>query len=117
MLELQNPDMPVAADLLTDGEFFGGLLVAKDLPEGFESEQMPKVGFHDAAIKAFRKCDFYARRLFDDEFSWFSGEYEIVSARPLDVRGVLSRIATDIGAQVMDIDRRFNKRIVVPLNY
>ena len=117
LLELQNPDMPVAADLLTDGEFFGGLLVAKDLPEGFESEQMPKVGFHDAAIKAFRKCDFYARRLFDDEFSWFSGEYEIVSARPLDVRGVLSRIATDIGAQVMDIDRRFNKRIVVPLNY
>ena len=117
LLELKNPDMPVAADLLTDGEFFGGLLVAKELPEGFETEQMPKVRFHDTAINAFRKCDFYARRLFDDEFSWFSGEYEIVSARPLDVRGTLSRIATEIGGQVMDIDRRFNKRIVVPLNY
>jgi hypothetical protein len=78
---------------------------------------MPKIQFHDAAIKALRKCDFYARRLYDDEFSWFSGEYEIVSAYPLDVRCVLAKIATEIGAQVMDIDRRFHKRIVVPLNY
>jgi hypothetical protein len=111
------PDMPVAADLLTDGEFFGGLLVAKELPPGFESEQMPKVRFHDAAIKALRKCDFYARRLFDDEFAWYSGEYEIVSATPLDVRGVLAKVAAEVGGQVMDIDRRFHKRIVVPLNY
>jgi len=117
LLELKDPAMPVAADLLTDGEFFGGLLAARDLPAGFESEDMPKVRFHDAAINVFRKCDFYARRLYDDENSWFSGEYEIVSTRPLDVRGTLSRIATEIGAQVMDIDRRFNKRIVVPLNY
>ena len=117
LLELKNPDMPVAADLLTDGEFFGGLLVAKDLPPGFESEQMPKVQFHDAAIKVLRKCDFYARRLFDDEFSWFSGEYEIVSAYPLDVRGAIEKVARELGAQVMDIDRRFHKRIVVPLNY
>jgi hypothetical protein len=117
LVELMKPDMPVAADLLTDGEFFGGLLAAKDLPPGFESEQMPKVRFHDAAIQAFRRCDFYARRLFDDEFAWFSGEYEIVSASPLDVRGTLARIATEIGAQVMDIDRRFHKRLVVPLGY
>jgi hypothetical protein len=33
------------------------------------------------------------------------------------VRGTIAKIATEIGAQVMDIDRRFNKRIVVPLNY
>jgi hypothetical protein len=117
LLELMKPDMPVAADLLTDGEFFGGLLVAKELPPGFESEQMERIRFHDAAIKALRKCDFYARRLYDDEFSWFSGEYEIVSATPMDVRGTLSKIATEIGAQVMDIDRRFHKRLVVPLGY
>ena len=117
LVELLKPDMPVAADLLTDGEFFGGLLVAKDLPPGFDSEEMPKVRFHDAAIKALRKCDFYARRLFDDEFSWFSGEYEIVSATPLDVRGVIGKVAAEVGAQVMEIDRRFHKRIVVPLNY
>jgi hypothetical protein len=117
LVELKKPEMPVAADLHTDGEFFGGLLVAKEVPPGFGTEGMPKIQFHDAAIKALRKCDFYARRLYDDEFSWFSGEYEIVSAYPLDVRCVLAKIATEIGAQVMDIDRRFHKRIVVPLNY
>ncbi len=117
LVELMKPDMPVAADLLTDGEFFGGLLAAKELPPGFESEQMPKVQYHDAAIKVLRKVDFYARRLFDDEFAWFSGEYEIVSTSTLDVRGVLAKVAAEVGGQVMDIDRRFHKRIVVPLNY
>ena len=117
LVELMKPDMPVAADLLTDGEFFGGLLAAKEPPSGFESEQMPKVQFHEAAIKVLRTCDFYARRLFDDECSWFSGEIEIVSAAPLDVRGVLAKVATEVGGQVMEIDRRFHKRIVVPLNY
>lgn len=117
LVELMKPDMPVAADLLTDGEFFGGMLAAKNLPPGFEEEGMPRIEFHEAAIKALRKCDFYARRLYDDECSWFSGEVEIVSAYPMDVRSVLSKVATEIGAQVMDIDRRFHKRIVVPLNY
>jgi len=117
LFELMKPEMPVAADLRTDGEFFGGLLVAKDLPDGFESEGMPRTKFHDAAIQVLRKVDFYARRLYDDEFSWFSGEYEIISIAPLDVRGTISRIAMELGAQVMDIDRRFHKRLVVPLGY
>ncbi len=116
LVELKKPELPVAADLHTDGGFFGGLLAAHDLPPGYE-EQMPKVRFHDAAIKSLRKCDFYARRLFDDECSWYSGEYEIVSMLPLDVRGVISRIAGEMGAQVMDIDRRFHKRLVKPLEY
>lgn len=117
LLELMRPEMAVAADLRTDGEFFGGLLVARDLPDGFDREGLPRTKFHDAAVRVLRKVDFYARRLFDDEFSWFSGEYEIISAAPLDVRGTISRIATEIGAQVMDIDRRFHKRLVVPLGY
>ena len=117
LLELMKPEMAVAADLRTDGEFFGGLLAARELPDGFEREGMPRTRFHDAAIKVLRKVDFYARRLYDDEFSWFSGEYEIISVAPLDVRGTVSRIATEIGAQVMDIDRRFHKRLVVPLDY
>lgn len=117
LLELMKPEMPVAADLRTDGEFFGGMLVAKELPDGFEREGMPRRLFHDAAIKVLRQVDFYARRLYDDEFSWFSGEYEIISRTPLDVRGTIARIATEIGAQVMDIDRRFHKRLVVPLGY
>jgi hypothetical protein len=117
ILELKNPDMPVAADLHTDGGFFGGLLVAKDRPPGFEREGMPKRLFHDAAIKVLRKCFFYARRLWDDEFSWYSGEYEIISAYPIDVRAAVAKVAGEIGAQVMEIDRRFHKRLVKPLEF
>jgi len=117
LLEMMKPEMPVAADLRTDGEFFGGLLVAKDPPPGFEQEGLPRTKFHDTAIQALRKVDFYSRRLYDDEFSWYSGEYEIISVAPLDVRGTISRIATEIGAEVLDIDRRFHKRLVVPLGY
>jgi hypothetical protein len=117
LLELLKPEMPVAADLRTDGEFFGGLLVAKDLPPGFEKEDLPRTKFHDTAIPVLGQVDFYSRRLYDDEFSWFSGEYEIISIAPLDVRGTISEIAREIGAQVMDIDRRFHKRLVVPLGY
>ncbi|HLY75263.1 MAG TPA: hypothetical protein VKU80_14175 [Planctomycetota bacterium] len=117
LLEFQKPEIPVAADLRTDGEFFGGLLVSKDLPPGFEQAGLPRTKFQDAAIQVLREVDFYSRRLYDDEFSWFSGEYEIMSVAPLDVRGTISKIATEIGAQVMDIDRRFHKRLVVPLGY
>ena len=117
LLELKNPAMPVAADLHTDGGFFGGLLVAKERPEGFEVEGMPARVFHDAAIKALRKCYVYIRRLWDDEFSWYSGEYEIVSAYPVDVRGAVAKLASEMGAQVLEIDRRFHKRIVRPLEH
>jgi hypothetical protein len=117
IVEFFKPEPPLAADLHTDGEFFGGLLVAPDLPPGFEVEGMPRVYFHDAALKAFRKLRLYVRRLWDDEFSWYSGEYEILSAYPLDVRGPLQRIAGEIGAQVMEIDRRFHRRLVVPLEH
>lgn len=117
LIELLHPDMPVAADLLTDGEFFSGMLVGRTIPAGFESDQLPRYRFHDVAAQTMPRCDFYARRLYDDEFSWFSGEYEIVSAGPLDLRGTVLKVAAEIGAQVMEIDRRFHKRIVVPLNY
>ena len=117
LVELMKPDMPVAADLLTDGEFFGGMLVAKELPPGFESEEMPRIEFHEAAVKVLRKCDFYARRLYDFENAWYSGEYEILTVYPLDVRGAVDRMAKALGAQVMEIDRRFHKRLVKPLDW
>ncbi len=117
LLELKNPDMPVAADLHTDGEFFGGLLAARDLPEGFEDERMPRILFHEAAVRALRKCFFYVRRLYDDECSWYSGEYEIVSATPVEVREGLRKVAGEVGAQVLEIDRRFHKRLVVPFDH
>jgi len=117
VVELRNPAMPVAADLHTDGRFFGGLLVAPERPVGFEAGGMPRRLFHDAALKALGKCLLYARRLWDDEFSWYSGEYEIVCPRPLDVQGTVAKLATEMGSQVLEIDRRFNKRIVQPLEH
>jgi hypothetical protein len=93
------------------------MLAGRDVPDGFEVEGMPARLFHEAALKVFRKCDFYARRLLDDEASWWSGEYEILSAVELDVRGALSKIASEMGAQVMEIDRRFHKRLVKPLEW
>jgi hypothetical protein len=117
LVELSNPAMPVAADLHLDGGFFGGLLVAKEPPGGFEAGGMPRRLFHDAALKVMGRCVLYARRLWDDEFSWYSGEYEIVSTSPLDVRGTVAKLASEMGSQVLDIDRRFNKRIVQPLEH
>jgi hypothetical protein len=117
LVEFKNPSMPVAADWHEDGGFFGGILVANTRPEGFDAEGMPGRLFHDAAIRIFRQCQLYIRRLWDDEFSWFSGEYEILSHRPIDLRGALATLAAEMGAQVLEIDRRFHKRIVQPLDY
>jgi hypothetical protein len=117
LVELGAPEMPLAADLHTDGEFFGGLLAADDLPPGFEDERMPKVLFHEAAVRALARSVFYARRLFDDEFSWYSGEIEILSVRPLPVREALQALAGEMGAQTMEIDRRFHKRLVAPFEH
>jgi hypothetical protein len=115
LVELMTPEHLVAADLHTDGGFFGGVLCAKEVPEGFESEQMPRIEFHRAALKVFRKGLFYARRLWDWEGSWYSGELEILSPYPLDVRQALFATAAETGAQVMEIQQRFHKRLVKPL--
>jgi hypothetical protein len=118
LLELGKPELLAAADQHTDGGFFGGFFAARELPPGFEEEGgIPKFRFHEAALKVYRKCDFYARRLFDDENSWFSGEYEILTAYPIDVRGAVARMAQSLGAQVLEIDRRFHKRLVKPLDW
>lgn len=117
LIELRDWDRLLAGDLQTDGEFFGGMLVAREVPPGFEVEGMPKRLFHEAAVKALRKVYWYARRLYDEENSWFSGEIEIVSAYELDVRPVVEKVAKEVGATVMDIDRRFHKRLVKPLEW
>jgi hypothetical protein len=117
LVEFHDPSMPVAADLHEDGSFFGGILVAPEPPEGFEERGLSRRTFHDAALRVFRKCQLYIRRLWDDEFSWFSGEYEILSERAIDVRGAVARLASEMGAQVLEIDRRFHRRIVQPLEY
>jgi hypothetical protein len=70
--------------------------------------------FHDAAIYLLPRLEFYARRLYDDEFSWFSGEYEIVSARLEEdaVRAALEEVAKEFGASVKTIERPFSFKLL-----
>jgi hypothetical protein len=117
LVELKKPEMLAAADQHTDGGFFGGCLAARELPAALEGEEIPKFRYHEAALKVWRKCDFYARRLFDFESSWYTGEYEILTVYPIDIRGAVDRMAKSLGAQVLEIDRRFHKRLVKPLDW
>jgi hypothetical protein len=115
LIELPEPAMAVAADLHSDGEFFGGLLAAPEAPGGFEDPALPRTRFHEAAVRALGACRLYVRRLYDDECSWYSGEYEILSVQALPVREVLGRQAQKLGARILEIDRRFHRRLVRPL--
>jgi hypothetical protein len=117
LLELRKPELAIAADLHTDGAFLGGLFAADDLPPGFEDSRMPRRRYHDEAVKILNRVRFYVRRLMDNENSWYGGEYEILSYQPLDVRAAVEKVAREFGGQVMELDRRFHKRLVRPLDF
>lgn len=111
------PDMAVAADQYLDGEFFSGLLVPLPGEEAAVRERFARetrFRFHDAAVDLLPRLAFYARRLYDDEFSWFSGEYEIVSAHLDDsaVRAALEETAAESGATVKEIERPFSFKLL-----
>lgn len=112
LFETSDPRYLAAADQMLDGEFFGGILVADDVPPGFED--VKRYRFHDAAVAALPGVHFYARRLFDDEFSWFSGEYEILSTKlgEDEIRGALDALAFERRADLRDLDRRFSFKLI-----
>ncbi|HEY3225942.1 MAG TPA: hypothetical protein VGK61_02965 [Planctomycetota bacterium] len=117
LAELDPPEMAVAADQYLDGEFFAGLLAAApDRLDGIRKRfaAETRFRFHDAAIDLLPGLRFYARRLYDDEFSWFSGEYEIVSAtlEEHEVRGALDSVAKEFGAVVKEIERPFSFKLL-----
>jgi len=117
LIELDPPEMAIAADQYLDGEFFAG--VVAPLPGEDEAVRQrfaveTRFRFHDAAIDLLPRLAFYARRLYDDEFSWFSGEYEIVSAH-LDesaVRAALTETAKEFEATVKEIERPFSFKLL-----
>lgn len=102
----------VAADHFTDAAFFGGLLAADEaaLPElrarfsGHAAWQ-----HHRAALEALDRCLFYVRRLRDDEDSWYSGEYEILSER-LSHEQVAAAV-TQMGARLIRLERPFSHKL------
>ncbi len=117
LVALEPPEMAVAADQYLDGEFFAGLLVPSPDGEAAVRERSAaetRFRFHDAAIDLLPRLGFYARRLYDDEFSWFSGEYEIVSATLDDgaVRAALEETAKEFGATVKEIERPFSFKLL-----
>jgi hypothetical protein len=117
LVELDPPEMAIAADQYLDGEFFAGLLVPAPGHESAMRERFARetrFRFHDAAIDLLPRLGFYARRLYDDEFSWYSGEYEIVSAALEDdqVKSALEETAKEFGATVKEIDRPFSFKLL-----
>ena len=112
-----DPAMALAADQYLDGEFFAGLLVPAPGEEEAVRQRMAsatRFRFHDAALDLLPRLSFYARRLYDDEFSWFSGEYEIISDRLEEgaVRSALEETAKEFGATIKEIERPFSFKLL-----
>ena len=117
LVALDPHEMAVAADQYLDGEFFAGLLAPAPGEETAVRERYAaetRFRFHDAAIDLLPRLEFYARRLYDDEFSWFSGEYEILSARLEEgaVRAALEETAKEFGAEMKEIERPFSFKLL-----
>lgn len=116
LVEIHRPDAAAAADLHTDGEFFGALLAAPEIPPGFEAP-VPRHRFLEKIAEALPAVRLAVRRLYDEQAGWFSGEYEILSVHPLDVRGALGKLAARLGAPVLELEGRFHRRLVRPPAY
>ena len=110
-VRLASPEMAVAADQALDGDFLG-LAVAGEPGDAFAGAL--KLQLLDRALAAMPKLRFFARRLFDDEFSWFSGEYEIVSSELSDddVREAFFKLADEFGAKVVELERPFSFKLL-----
>lgn len=102
----------VAADHFTDAAFFGGLLAADeavvaDLRARFSAHAAWE--HHRAALEMLDRCRFYVRRLRDDEDSWYSGEYEILSAR-LSHEQVAAEVGR-MGGRLIRLERPFSHKL------
>ncbi len=111
LVEVARPEIAIAADQWLDGDFFLGFL-AGDPGAAFAGAL--KIQYHDRAIASLPKLRFHARRLFDDEFSWFSGEYEIISCELSDddVRSEFDTLSGEFGARVIEIERPFSFKLL-----
>lgn len=112
LIETDRRDVPPAADQYLDGGFFAAFF-AVDGPLPASLKGLQRFALHDAAVRELPNLRFYVRRLLDDEASWFSGEYEILSTK-LDARdfaAVLEKLAPRYGAKIMPLERRFTLKV------
>jgi hypothetical protein len=112
------PDaVAVVADAFTDGAFCGALLAAPEERLGALRDRfadVPPYERHRRALEALPDVTFYARRLRDDEDSWYSGEYEILSrglARE-QVERAAQAAAREAGAGLVRLDRPFSAKLL-----
>lgn len=108
-------EAPVAADQYLDGAFFQGFLSTDgEAALAPDFRDVPKYRLHEIALSRLDRVHFYARRLFDDENSWFSGEYEILSCAlsPAEIREAAEEMAVRHGAKFVELDRRFSPKLL-----
>lgn len=106
---------PVAADLYLDGGFFEGFIAfsgsAAEIAEEFRD--IGRARFHEIALELLPRLRLYVRRLFDDEASWYSGEYEILSTQLGDreIVQAVESVASKYAARIVKLDRRFTPKL------
>jgi hypothetical protein len=99
-LETDRLDAPAAADQYLDGGFFSGFVaVDSDVPKD--------------PLRSLADVKFCVRRLLDDEASWFSGEYEILSVHLTEeeIAQALEKIALKYDAGILPLERRFTVKL------
>jgi hypothetical protein len=111
VVQSERRDVPVAADQYLDGGFFAAFVAAEKLPESLRG--LKRFEIHEAALRELPNIKFYVRRLLDDEASWFSGEYEILSLHltPEELGATLEKLALKYDAKIMPLERRFTLKV------
>jgi hypothetical protein len=109
--ESDRLDALAAADQYLDGGFFAACVASDRPPDALRG--LRRFELHEAALRTLPDVDFYVRRLLDDEASWFSGEYEILSLRltARDIASALNRVAARYDAKIMPLERRFTLKV------
>lgn len=113
IFESRHAEAVAAADRFTDGAFFQGLACVRSPEKASAFEGARRHQFHELAASRLDGLRLWARRLLDDEASWYSGEIEILTLE-LDegaVREAVERAARRHAATVTEIDRRFSIKL------
>jgi hypothetical protein len=111
VVESARLEPPAAADQYLDGGFFSAFVAADSIPEPLRAAR--RHARHDAALASLGELKFYARRLLDDEASWFSGEYEVLTLATSveEIARALEKTAARREAKILPLDRRFTLKV------
>lgn len=105
------PAVPAAADAYLEGKFFGGFAAVSQAPKRWRT--LAPHEFDRALREHLSEARLIARRLWDEEGAWYSGEYELLTVRMTDeeILGGLERAATALGARIVEIESRFHPKM------